>query len=87
LTILQKLARKAARYGIRPEDIGPLSTFTDGEYMKLYLKHTMSRWRAPALYGVRPRDQERAGCAWGKLIARVLAPKPRSRPKVLKSLG
>ena len=76
LTILQRLARKATSYGVRPEDIGPISTFTDGEYMALYLKHTMGRWGAPAVYGVRPKDQERARRAWEKLIARVRPLKP-----------
>ena len=76
MTIFQRLARKATRYGVRPEDIGPASTFIDEVYMVLYLRHTMGRWRASAVYGVRPRDQERAGRAWDKLIARVLALKP-----------
>jgi hypothetical protein len=76
LTVLQRLARKATRYGVRPEDIGPVSTFTDEEYMALYLRHTMGHWRAPAVYGVGPKDQERARLAWDKLIARVLALKP-----------
>jgi hypothetical protein len=79
LTILQRLAGKATRYGVRPEDIGPISTFTDEEYMALYLKHTMGRWRAPAVYGVRPKDQERARRACDKLIARVRPLKPRSQ--------
>jgi len=87
LTILQKLARKATRYGVRPEDIGPVSAFTDEEYMALYLRHTMGRWRAPVVYDVRPKDQERAGRAWDKLIAGVRPPKPRSQYKVSKSLG
>jgi hypothetical protein len=86
LIILQKLARKATRYGVRPEDIGPVSTFADELYMELYLKHTMGRWRAPSVYGVRPEDQERARGAWDKLIARVGPLKPRSQHKVSKSL-
>lgn len=73
MTILQRLARKAMRYGVGPEDIGPISTFTDEEYMALYLRHTMGRWRPPAVHGVRPKGQERARRAWDKLIARVLA--------------
>ncbi len=76
MTVLQRLARKAIRYGVRPEDIGPVSTFSDEEYMELYLKHTMGRWRAPSVYGVGPDDQERARLAWDKLITRVLALKP-----------
>jgi hypothetical protein len=87
LTVLQRLTRKATRYGVRPEDIGPVSTFTDEEYLALYLKHTMGRWQAPAVYGVRPKDQERARRAWDKLIARVRSLKPRSQHKVSKSLG
>jgi hypothetical protein len=59
LTILQRLARKAIRYGVRPEDIGSVSTFIDEAYMELYLKHTMARWRAPAVYGVRPKSARR----------------------------
>jgi hypothetical protein len=76
LTVLRRLARKATRYGVRPEDIGPVSTFTDEEYMARYLKHTMGRWRAPAVYGVQPKDRERARGAWDKLIARVRPLKP-----------
>ena len=87
MTILQRLARKATSYGVRPEDIGSISTFTDEEYMALYLEHTMGRWQAPAVYGVRPKDQERARGAWVKLIARLPAVKPRCQHKVSKSLG
>jgi len=75
LTILQRLAKKAIRYGVQPEDIGPVSALIDAEYTELYLKHTMGRWRSPAAYGVQPKDQERARRAWDKLIARVAAAK------------
>jgi len=71
MTILQRLARKAIRYGVRPEEIGPCSAFTDEVYMALYLAHTMGRWRAPAVYGVQPKHRERARRAWNKLIARI----------------
>ena len=87
MTILQRLATKAICYGVRPEDIGPVSTFTDEEYMALYLRHTMGRWRTPAVYGVRPRDQERAGQAWDKLIAGMGPLKPRCQQRVSKNLG
>jgi hypothetical protein len=68
VTVLQKLARKAIRYGVRPEDVGPPSIFTDEKYMADYLKHIMGRWKAPAAYGVQPKHQERARRAWDKLM-------------------
>jgi hypothetical protein len=49
--ILKELARHATRYGLKPEDIGPVSTFTDDEYMKAYIGHIRS-FAAPARYGV-----------------------------------
>jgi hypothetical protein len=73
VTILQRLARKAIRYGVRPEEIGPHSAFKDEAYLSLYLTRTMRRWRAPAAYGVQPKQQERARRAWDKLIARLAA--------------
>jgi hypothetical protein len=75
MNILQRLAKKAIRYGVRPEEIGPDSTFTDEAYMALYLSHTMGRWRAPVVYGVEPKHRERARLAWNKLIARAAGAK------------
>jgi hypothetical protein len=68
VTILQKLARKAIRYGIRPEDVGPVSIFADEKYLADYMKHIMGRWKAPAVYGVQSKHQERAKRAWDKLM-------------------
>ena len=68
MTILQKLARKGIQFGVRPEDVGPPSTFTDEKYLADYLKHIMGRWKAPAVYGVQPKHRERAKRAWDKLM-------------------
>ena len=37
MTVLNELARQAIRYGLKPEDIGPFSTFTDDQYMRCYI--------------------------------------------------
>jgi hypothetical protein len=69
VTVLQKLARKAIRFGVRPEEIGPVSTtFSDDQYMADYLRHIMGRWKAPAAYGVQQKDRDRARRAWDKLM-------------------
>ena len=68
MTVLQKLARKATRFGVQPEHIGPPSIFTDEKYMALYLRHIMGRWKTPAEYGVQPKHQERAKRAWDRLM-------------------
>jgi hypothetical protein len=61
VTVLQKLARKAIRFGVRPEEIGPVSTtFSDEKYMAGYLRHIMGRWKSPAAYGVQQKDRHRA---------------------------
>jgi hypothetical protein len=68
VTVLQKLARKAIRFGVRPEEIGPVSTFIDEKYMAGYLRHIMGRWKSPAAYGVQQKDRDRAWRAWDKLM-------------------
>jgi hypothetical protein len=68
VTVLQKLARKAIRFGVRPEEIGPVSAFIDEKYMALYLRHIMGRWKAPAAYGVQQKDRDRARRDWDKLM-------------------
>ena len=68
MTVLQKLARKAIRFGVRPEEIGPVSTFIDEKYMADYLRHIMGRWKSPAAYGVQPKHQECARRAWDRLM-------------------
>ena len=68
MTVLQKLARKAIRFGVRPEEIGPVSTFIDEKYMADYLRHIMGRWKAPAAYGVQQKDRDRARRDWDKLM-------------------
>jgi hypothetical protein len=39
MTVLKELARQTIRYGLKPEDIGPVSTFTDEEYTRCYIGH------------------------------------------------
>ena len=68
MTVLQKLARKAIRFGVRPEEIGPVSTFADEKYMAGYLRHIMGRWKSPAAYRVQQKDRDRAWRAWDKLM-------------------
>ena len=59
MTVLKELAKQAIRYGLKPEDIGPISTFTDLEYMKAYIGH-LRGFEAPASYGVSAVHRERA---------------------------
>ena len=72
MTTLKKLAKQAIRYGITPECIGPVSTFTDEAYMKGYLGFIES-WATPASYGGTAVDRERARRAWRKVITDVRA--------------
>src|ERR1039457_4920380 len=70
MTVLNELARQAIRYGLKPEDIGPVSTFTDLEYMKGYIGH-LRGFEAPASYGISAVRRDRARKAWAKLITKV----------------
>ena len=70
MTVLKELARQAIRYGLKPEDVGPPSTFTDLEYMKGYIGHIRS-FKPPASYGVSAVHRERAQRAWRKMITQV----------------
>jgi hypothetical protein len=70
MTVLKELAKQAIRYGLKPEDIGPISTFTDLEYMRCYIGH-LQGLEAPASYGVSAVHRERAQRAWRKVITKV----------------
>ena len=70
MTVLRELARQAIRYGLKPEDIGPVSTFADLEYMKGYIRHIRG-FEAPASYGVSAVHRERARKAWAKVFAEM----------------
>ena len=70
MMILKELARQAIRYGLKPEDVGPDSTFTDLEYMKGYIRHIRG-FEAPASYGVSAVHRERARKAWAKVFAEM----------------
>ena len=70
MTILKELARQAIRYGLKPEDIGPPSTFTDLEYMKAYIRHIQG-FGVPASYGVAAIHRDRARKAWAKVFAEM----------------
>ena len=70
MTVLDKLARQAIRYGLKPEDIGPISTFTDGEYMRCYIGH-LRGLESPASFGVSDVHRERARKAWAKVFAEM----------------
>jgi hypothetical protein len=72
MTVLRELARQAIRYGLKPEDIGPISTFTDLEYMRGYIRHIRSL-KPPASYGVTDGHRDRARREWRKLITKVKA--------------
>jgi len=72
LTVLQKLARRAIRYGLKPEEIGPTSTFTDDEYMTNYLG-SMDSWESPSFYGCTAKHRDRARREWRKLVTKVRA--------------
>ena len=68
--ILKELARQAIRYGLKPEEIGPASTFTDDQYMRCYIGH-LRGFEAPASYGVSAVHRDRARREWRKLIAKM----------------
>ena len=70
MTVLRELARQAIRYGLKPEDIGPVSIFRDDQYMKGYIRHIRG-FEAPASYGVSAVHRERAQRAWRKVITKV----------------
>ena len=72
MTVLKELARQAIRYGLKPEDIGPISTFTDDEYMRCYIGH-LRGFEAPASFGVSDVHRDRARREWRKLITAVRA--------------
>jgi hypothetical protein len=68
--ILKRLAREAVKYGLKPEEIGPASTFIDDDYMANYLG-TMESWETSSFYGCSANHKERARRAWDKVIAKV----------------
>jgi hypothetical protein len=70
MKILKRLARAAAKYDVKPEDIGPISTFRDDDYMAKYLG-SMKRWAPPSFYGCKAKHRERARREWDKVIAKV----------------
>jgi hypothetical protein len=70
MQVLRRLARAAVRYGVKPEDIGPLSTFADDDYMAQYLNN-MQRWKTPSFYGCTAKHQVRARRAWDRVISKV----------------
>jgi hypothetical protein len=70
MTILEKLAKQAIRYGLKPDDIGPISTFTDDEYMRCYIGH-LRGFEAPASFGISAVHRDRARKAWAKVFAEM----------------
>jgi hypothetical protein len=70
MTILEKLAKQAIRYGLKPEDIGPISTFTDDEYMRCYIGH-LRGFEAPASFGISAVHRDRARKAWANVFAEM----------------
>ena len=70
LSIFEQLRRACTRYGLVPEDIGPISTFTDDEYMRCYIRHIRG-FEAPASYGVSDVHRDRARKAWAKVFAEI----------------
>lgn len=72
MTVLNELARQAVRYGLKPEDIGPISIFRYDQYMKGYIGHIRS-FKPPASYGVTDVHRDRARRAWRKVITKVRA--------------
>ena len=70
MTVLKELAKQAIRYGLKPEDVGPPSTFTDLEYMRCYIGHIRG-FEAPASYGVSAVHRERARKAWAKVLVEM----------------
>ena len=81
MTVLKELAKEAIRYGLKPEDIGPVSTFTDDEYMRCYIGH-LRGLEAPASFGISAVHRERAQRAWRKVITKV---RTREAPEGLSS--
>ena len=84
MTVLNELARQAIRYGLKPEDIGPVSTFTDLEYMRCYIGH-LRGFENPASFGVSDMHRERARREWHKLITKVRKNEAGERVRVNRS--
>ena len=70
MTVLKELAKQAIRYGLKPEDIGPISSFADLEFMRGYIGHIQG-FDVPASYGVSAVHRDRAQRAWRKVITKV----------------
>jgi hypothetical protein len=70
MTVLKELAKQAIRYGLKPEDIGPPSTFTDEEYMRCYIGH-LRGLESPASFGVSDVHRDRARRAWAKVFTEM----------------
>jgi hypothetical protein len=70
LSIFEQLRRACTRYGLVPEDIGPVGTFADDQYMSAYLRF-MSDWEPPSAHGCAQRHRDRARKAWAKLFAEM----------------
>ena len=70
MTVLKELARQAIRYGLKPEDIGPVSLFTNLEYMRCYIGH-LRGLESPASFGVSDVHRDRARKAWAKVFAEM----------------
>ena len=70
MTVLKELSKQAIRYGLKPEDIGPFSTFTDDQYMRCYIGH-LRGFEAPASFGVSDVHRDRARKAWAKVFAEM----------------
>jgi hypothetical protein len=70
VTVLKELAKQAIRYGLKPEDIGPISSFADLEFMRGYIGH-LRGFEAPASYGVSAIHRDRARKAWAKVFAEM----------------
>ena len=84
LSVFEQLRRACTRYGVVPEDIGPVNTFTDEEYMSGYL-WLISRWEPPSAYGCTQRHRERARKAWAKVFAEMRANEAEERVRVNRS--
>jgi hypothetical protein len=61
MKLLKRLAQEAVKYGLKPEEIGPV--FNDDDYMACYLD-TMKSWESPSFYGCTAKHRERALRAW-----------------------
>src|ERR1035437_4364696 len=70
MTVLKELAKQAIRYALKPEDVGPPSTFTDEEYMRCYIGH-LRGLESPATFGVSAIHRARARRAWAKVYTKV----------------